>query len=457
MTKPRHYQVEGINGIADFNGRALLADEMGLGKSYQSLGYAVLSKSFPLVVVCPASLKYNWQDECAMHFNLRSEVLEGRKAPRGKRLLKPPPVTIVNPDILPAWLPYLKRLKLKLVIGDEVHYFKNRKAQRTQAFKKLCKGIKKVVGLGGTPIKNKTADFWEMLHLLNPKVFDSRRSFLYRYCDPKPGYIGMEFKGATNTKELNKKLRKHVMIRRLKKNVLDELPPKSRIIVKLGIKRRSEYEAAENDFIKWLRAISPGKAWRASRAMQYTRTSYLMRLAAELKLHNVFEWLDNFLETTNKKILVVAVHKTMIKALQERYKGQCVAVHGGVTGRKRHAAVKQFQNDKKIRMIISQVEVAQGWNATAADTVAFVELHNVPVIMEQAIDRVHRMGQTKKVNAYFFVARDTIEERYVRKARETMERFNAVLDGGDVGEDYSAFDAVIKELRTKERSKRKAR
>jgi SWI/SNF-related matrix-associated actin-dependent regulator 1 of chromatin subfamily A len=126
MTKPRHYQVEGINGIADFNGRALLADEMGLGKSYQSLGYAVLSKSFPLVVVCPASLKYNWQDECAMHFNLRSEVLEGRKAPRGKRLLKPPPVTIVNPDILPAWLPYLKRLKLKLVIGDEVHYFKNR-------------------------------------------------------------------------------------------------------------------------------------------------------------------------------------------------------------------------------------------------------------------------------------------------------------------------------------------
>jgi SNF2 family DNA or RNA helicase len=143
--------------------------------------------------------------------------------------------------------------------------------------------------------------------------------------------------------------------------------------------------------------------------------------------------------------------------LHERYKKLCVVVDGRVTGRKRHAAIKQFQSDKHTRMIISQSKVAIGWNATAADTVAFVELDNVPVIMEQAFDRIHRIGQTKKCNAYFFVARDTIEERYIQKAREIMQRFNAVLDGGDVGEDYSAFDAVIQDLRTKARSRRKKR
>lgn len=457
MTKPRKYQIKGVNKIGDFGGRALLADEMGLGKSFQSLMYAELNKkkARPIIVVCPASLKYNWQDECRKHFNLRAEVLEGRKAPRRRRLLKDPPVTIINYDILGGWLPYLRKQKPGLIITDECHYIKNRKAQRTKHWKKLCKGVKRVLLLGGTPITNQTADFWEALHTLRPDVFDSRRHFLHRYCDPKWTPFGWQYKGTTNTKELNKLLRKTCMVRRLKKDVLSELPPKTRTVVKLGMTNRKEYDAASNDFIKWLRTISPGKAWRASRAQQYVRGGYLMRLAAERKMPNVFEWLDNFLVTGKSKILVVAVHKSIMAMLHERYRDISVSVHGGIKGRKRHAAVQKFQTDKKTRMIISQVKVATGWNATAADTVAFVELDNVPVIMEQAIDRIHRFGQTKKCTAYFLVARDTIEEKYVKKAREIMQRFNAVLDGGDVGEDYSAFDAVIKDLRDKERVRRK--
>lgn len=458
-TKPRKYQIRCVNKIGDFNGRALIADEMGLGKTFEALLYAetVGKKARPVIVVCPASVKFNWQDECRMHFGLRSDVCEGRKAPRGRKIIKPAPVTIINPEILtPSWLRYLKRLNPGLIIGDEAHYFKNGKAQRTKNFKKLCKGVKRVLVLGGSPITQRTKDFWEMLHLLKPKKFDSKRHFLYRYCDPKPAYIGWDFNGTTNAKELNRKLRKYVMIRRLKKDVLKELPAKTRTIVKLGMRNRKEYEAASDNFIHWLRGISPGKAWRASKAQQYVRGGYLMRLAAEGKLPNVFEWLDNLLEH-KKKVVVIAVHTKIIDMLHERYKQSSVIVNGKVTGRKRHAAIKQFQTDKRIKMIISQSKVAVGWNATAADVVVFVELDQVPVIMEQGIDRTHRMGQTKPVTAYFLVAHDTIEERYVQKAREIMQRFNAVMDGGDVGEDYSAFDAVIKELRNKTNLRRRNR
>ena len=456
MTKPYPYQVEGVNRIADFNGRALLADEMGLGKSFQALMYAELKrKARPVVVVCPASLKWNWQHECYIHIKSRAEIAEGRKAPRGRRLVVPP-ILIINYDILTSWLRCLDRIDPQLVIIDEPHYIKNRKAKRTKAVKKLCKGVPHVIALGGTPIKNRPAEFFNILNLIRPEVFDSRRHFHFRYCDPKKGDYGWEYKGASNVKELNRLLREHLMIRRLKKDVLKQLPPKRRLLVPITISKRHEYEEANTNFLKWLRKLSPGKALRASRAQQFVKAGYLLRLVAELKLNAMFEWIDNWLENSTEKILLVAIHKKIIEAIQKRYGNQCVAIHGKVKGKKRHLAIEKFRVDKKVRICIAQLSVAAGWNATSASTVAFLEHGYVGADDEQAIDRIHRIGQTKHCTAYFLYAENTIEEKLVMIKRGKMKTVHAILDDGEEGEDYSAFDELIKELHRKERQKRKA-
>jgi len=447
MTKPYKFQIECVNDMVDFAGRCLNACEMGLGKSFQSLMYAELApKARPIIIVCPAFLKHNWRHECFVHSKLRAEIAEGRKPPKGHQVFAQTPIIIINHDILPHWLKYLKRLRPQIIVTDEIHNFKNRKAQRTKAWKKLCKGVPKIICLGGTPLLNTPAELWECISTLRPDVFHSRRAFLFRYCNPKKGQFGWEFKGVTNSEELHALLKRTCMIRRLKKDVLKQLPQKTRQIVPMQISNHAEYEKADKEFLKWLRGISPGKALRASRAQQFVKLGYLRRLAAKLKMKSVFEWLDNFLAESDQKIVVIAYHTEILEMLHKHYKNS-VLVKGGMKSGDRHAAVTKFQKDKKTRMIISQLDVATGWNATAASTVAFVEMGLVLPIMEQAIDRIHRIGQTKRCDAVFLVARNTVEDRLCKIYMEKMTTFNAVLDGGKAGEDHSAFDALIKSIR----------
>jgi SNF2 family DNA or RNA helicase len=136
-TKPFPHQITGVNQICDFEGRALVADEMGLGKSFESLLYSEIEDLQPIVIVCPASIKWNWQHECATHIGIRAEVLEGTKPPKGK-LLTSPQIVIINPDILKAWFRFLRNLKPRLIIWDECHYFSNPRAQRSKLMKRLC-------------------------------------------------------------------------------------------------------------------------------------------------------------------------------------------------------------------------------------------------------------------------------------------------------------------------------
>jgi SWI/SNF-related matrix-associated actin-dependent regulator of chromatin subfamily A-like protein 1 len=456
MTKPFRYQIKGVNRIGDFGGRALLADEMGLGKSYQSIMYADLNvKHRPIIVICLASLKWNWQHEFAHHFKIRAEVLDGGKPPKGKPV-DIPKALIINYDILRKWQKWLKRLKPRLIIIDECHKIKNPKAQRTKATKQICKGVEKVICLGGTPLENRPIELWETLKLLRPDVFKSKRKFAFNFCGPKLTPWGWEYNGATNLDELNALLKRTCMIRRLKKDVMKELPPVARHIIPLNIVKRREYNEASDDLIKWLRKLSPGKALRASRAKQFVRAGYLKRLAAELKLPAVFDWVDNFLETSKDKIILFAVHKNIISKLKDKYGKQCLVIDGDVKKKDRHLILNRFKTDKTKRILIAQLSISVGWNATAASTVAFVELDYVPALHEQGIARAHRIGQKGKCQAYFLVGRDTIEERLCRILREKMLVVTAVLDGGDIREDFSAFDQLISELRRKERLRRKA-
>lgn len=445
MSKPMPYQMEGIGRLEELNGIALLADEMGLGKTGQALWYAKKNNIGPILVVCPASLKINWQREAWKHTRMRCHILEGTKPPHYIPSIKPQ-VTIINYDVVGKWLSYLRRMKFQLIILDEIHYAKNAKAKRSKAVYKLCKGAPRCIELSGTPLVNNPHELWFPLRIIRPDLFPSFYSFAMRYCCPEKTFWGWKFSGARNLKELHTILKKEVMIRRRKKDVLDQLPPKIRHVVPMPISNLKEYQKAETDFINWLREKSPAKAHRARSAVKLTQMGYLIRLACKLKIRFVEEWVDNFLEETDEKIILLGRHVPPTLRLHNRYKAKSVALYGDVPMKERQIAVDRFNNDKRIRILVGNSPAWTGWNMTAASTVAFFEMAWTPGEHDQGESRPHRIGQTKHVSVFYLIAFGTIEEHLCKVIQKKQKILEAVLDGKRKATNLNIHDLVVEEM-----------
>ncbi len=450
--KKLKYQLKAVRWMEHFKGRVLLADEMGLGKTVEALLWAKAHpKRRPIVIVCPASLKWMWEAFVHDILKVRCDVLQGMKRKLGRPLqesLHSSSCIIVNYDILSTWVPYLKRLNPKILYIDECHYQKNRRAKRTKALQRLAKHIPYIVAISGTPLTNRPAELWTTLHLLRPEEFKSFKVFAWSYCRPKYTPWGWQYKGAHNLRELHRKLKSMMMIRRLKKDVLKELPDKTRTVVPLDIRHRDEYDEAVNNFISWLYKKSASKARRAARAKQLVKMGYLKRLAAKLKMKAVYNWIDSFLEENNGKLVLFCTHTKILNRLHKRYKGQCVAVDGKVKGAKRTAAVATFQTQKRVRIFIGNIRVAGvGITLTAASDLAFVELDWTPGNHTQAEDRIHRIGQKNAANIYYLIAKGTIEESLCELIQKKQKILAATLDGKAKVNQLDIFDELEKALR----------
>ena len=454
MTIPYQYQIEGAQAMHDFGGRVLLADEMGLGKSLETLLYAQLHpKARPILIVCPASLKWNWAHEVTLHTNLRSEILEGTK-PGKEGLLKTCPILIINYDILGAWLFFLLELQPQLLILDEVHYIKNRFSKRSKAVKILCKQIPHVLALSGTPLTNRPVELWPVLNCLRPDLYPSFMAYGQRYCGPRrvPWGSGWEFKGATHLGELHRSLLQKVMIRRRKADVLSQLPEKQRITVALAISDRKQYDYAVQDFISWLAQYDPAKLSSAQRAERLVRMGYLKRLAGLLKLTFVMDWIDDFLEDSDGKLVLFALHKKVIRGLAKRYHNLCIVVDGSITGKERQLSVQKFQSNSATRLFIGNLKAAGvGLNLTAATTVAFAEMSWTPGEHVQAEDRCHRIGTKSAVSVYYLIGKDTVEEYLAKLIQEKHQSLNSVLDNGRVQHSLDIFDQLSKAILKQQR------
>jgi len=391
-------------------------------------------KARPIIVVCPASVKWNWEREAAHHLGMLSRVLEGRRPPKRGFGLAPPPLLIINYDILIGWLDFLKALEPKAVFIDECHNIKNQETLRSFAVRQLCQGVPHVIGMSGTPITNRPAELWPILNILLPHLYPSFFAFALRYCRPRRMPWGKwSYGGAKNLDELHAKLKKQCMIRRLKKDVLKDLPEKTRTVIPVRLERdrMKEYREASRDFLGWLKGISPERAKRAARAEALTKVGYLMRLAARHKVPNIFEWIDNFEEEGSGKLVIFSVNTPMIRALERRYKGKSVTVDGSVIGRYRLKAVDEFHHEKSCRFLFGHYKSAgEGINLTCASTVLRVDFPWTPGAMLQAEDRIHRMGQKNASMIYDLVALDTIETDVCRLLEDKQKVLSDVLDGG---------------------------
>lgn len=446
-TKPFKYQREGAAAIERFNGRALVADEMGLGKTFQALLWARRNPSVrPIIIVCEATLKVHWSREALRHVNIRSEILSGLK-PAKMGFSTPHQIIIVNYDILHKWVHWLRRLKAKLVIVDECQKIGNRSTRRSKAVKRLCKGVKHIICLSGTPLTNRPAELWPTLNIINPKVFSSFREYADRYCDPKLRRWGWDYSGAANLGELHKQLKVSCMIRRLKEDVLDELPPLRRIVVPTEIEDRKQYEKAVKDFIGWLRSYSHQKSRRAAKVEQMAKMGYLKRLVGRLKLKFVIEWIDRFLVESDGKLIVFGVHKKVLIPLHKHYKHNSVLVNGEVIGKERQGRIDQFTHQKKTRLFFGNIRAAgTGWNGSCAEAVAFVELAWTPAEHSQAEARPHRIGQKGSVTCYYLTAISTIEERLLQIIQKKQQRLDATLNGRKQRDSFDVYDLLADHL-----------
>lgn len=436
-TKLYEFQRQGVKRIEQFSGRALLADDMGLGKTIQALWWVhnYLEKSSRTIVICPSVVKFNWQREARRHCGIMSEVLSGVTPDR--HILRRGKLFIVNYDILTnrqgqeSWLECLMELEPSCIIVDECQYIKNPAAKRSKAVKALCKEVPHVIMISGTPLTNRPAELFSSLNILCPDEFPSFNRFGWRYCDPKFKPWGLEFKGASNLKELHDRLNNLCMIRRRKEDVLKELPPKIRkvIPIELSPKNMAEYTKAEKDFITWLRKFSPEKARKAEKAEYLVKRGYLIRLCGTLKLKQISEWIKNELEV-NGKLIFFGVHKDFLGPLFREFKKTAVLVDGSVRDRDRQNMFDSFTKSKTKNLLLGNIQAAGvGWNGQAASNVAFGELTWTPGAHAQSEDRAHRMGQTQTVVCSYLIAKGTIEEKLCDLLETKQKILNDVLDG----------------------------
>lgn len=432
------FQEEGVRFLLERDGRALIADEMGLGKTVQSIGWlAANPEERPALIVVPASLKINWAREIRRFMSEEETVilLSGRKP--DPDLIQGARILVINYDVLSAWIPVLSKIGIKAMVMDEVHYIKNRAAQRTKAVQALAKRIPHVIGLSGTPITNRPAEFFTALSLIAPELFSSWWKYTERYCGRFHDGFGWNVNGATNTEELHRLLTSTIMIRRTKEDVLKDLPSKTRSVIPLEIENATEYRRAESDFERWV-AMNFGseKASSAMRAEALARITYLKRLSAEGKIAQALAWIRDFLES-GQKLVIFAVHRDVIDRLMTELRDyEPVKVDGSVSLAKRQEAVDRFQKDERCRVFIGNIKAAGvGLTLTAASATCFVELAWTPGDHDQAEDRVHRIGQKESVFAYYLVAENTIEEEIAALIDQKRGVLASVLDGKDVSEE----------------------
>ena len=430
--------------------RAFLADEQGLGKTIEALATLEADSAYPAVVVCPASLKLNWLRELERWLPDRSvQALVGTGPARSTAgpscLAAGAEITVVNYDIVAARLGELRSLEPRALVLDESHYCKNAAAKRTQAVQRLSAVMPHdglVLALTGTPVMNRPAELISQLRILGRLGdFGSGAQF------------GKRFRGPDAHLRLHWHLRSRCFVRRLKADVLPQLPAKRRAIVPVELDNEPEYRLAERDLIAWLQSqpLDLGelraKVAAALRAERLVRLNALKLLAARGKLAAALAWIHDFC-SSGERLVVFAHHREIQRALLGRFPS-ALHILGEDSHAARDAALRAFQapDGPENQLVVCSIEVAgQGLTLTRSSNVVFLELDWTPAKHDQAEDRCHRIGQEDSVNASYILAAGTIDETISTLLERKRAVIGAVTDGREDDEE-GVVDALVRELR----------
>ena len=506
---PYEYQKKAIKFFDINKGVSILGDEMGIGKTVSAIGYAVKNKKKTLVI-CPASLKLMWRDEVSKFTNEKAHlfkywpnkrskevnhqkdkalfhvinyeglssfikleykhICQGNKLDMVSKQMRKCGTEIINLNKTMKECPicsgkktfktrihdvqyfrtkegeYLDPSDYDLVIVDEFHRMKNPKTDWTQIIKRALGKISEKLLLSGTAIKSRPIEFFVPLNFLDPKTWNDRHSFGIRYCAAYEDNFGWVYDGVSNTEELYNRI-SPVYLRRLKKDVLPELPPKTftEIRVELDPSELKEYVKLETATKKLV--DDNGAAGKGEKEVPKTfmeKIHHIKLFTESVKLDRAADLISDVIESKDKVVLFFDYLPTA-KRIKDMFGDRAVIHTGSMSQADKHDAVMKFQNDKNVNVFGGTIMSAGvGITLTSANKLIFLGQAWTPADQAQAEDRIHR-ANTKHDNVQIItmICVDTIDEYIHQMLKKKGQVVSKVLDNVDSDKQVKTFDQNI--------------
>jgi len=444
LTRPLyHYQLTSVIEAQKHDWNILLADVMGAGKSSSAIAIHVASKSKRTLIVVPSNIKLQWKR------NLQNEikncphikVCNSTNYDRADLMeISKSKITIINYDILNAWLEPLCEFHWDLMILDESQKIKKDGTGRTTAAFEIRKHVTSCVCLSGTPLTDRNADIFNTVKMVNPTLFPSRFVFDQRYCNSfRDKYNRASI--SINTLELHKKLvESGTMLRRTKKDIYQEIPKVQIRAVPFDV-TSYDLKQLESDTKKAQHELAMACSrdrFMASSKMKQSFEAYLQE-AVRLKLPLTIEWINDFLEQTDDKLVVACVHREKCGTiLHDTFKDCSVLIDGSITSKRKDEAVQKFIHDPDIRLLIGNIQsVSAGIDGlqTVCSTLLVCELCWSPGDLHQLYARLDRNGQTNPVVCYIHFVVNSLDEKLARMLDNKTNILSEVLDGCSIEDD----------------------
>jgi len=403
------HQREGVLKAAAW-GRAMIGDEMGVGKSAQGIA---LMKHFGgrALVVCPSYLCKNWIRECAFwHPDLDVDVV---------KKTVPEHSCVISYD-----LTHRRELgRFNVLILDESHYIKNKSAKRTKALMRLARMTPHVFLLTGTPAPNKPVELWTQLAaIMGVNRIGTYTSFTRRYCGAKQSPLGfVDVSGATNRRELAWFMKNTCLIRRLKRDVLQDLPKKTRCTLEVDVAQGK----MKKKFKRW-KEINRLCMQQETHELIFERKALVSELFMDTA-HAKIDVIKKICADLPPKTLIFFHHQILGDAIEEALP-ECMRIDGSTPQEKRDEYVQDFQEGRVDYCCLSMLAAGTGVTLTRANNILFAELFFVPGTMLQAEDRAHRIGLEEPLTVTYVLANGSLDSHMFKNIKRKLSTIDRCLD-----------------------------
>jgi len=429
------------------NKKFILADDMGLGKTTSTIIASLETGAKKILIICPASLKINWQREYQLYSDKTSYVCEG------KNYSEDAEIVIINYDIIKNFHDskahknsLMLKSKFDLVIIDEAHYIQNVQAQRTKLINDLATNVNRLWLLTGTPMTSRPINYFNLLSLVDSPVAKNWMAYVVRYCAGYQFRVGprkvWNVMGASNLEELRDRTAATIL-RRLKEDVLD-LPEK--IITPVYLRLRSKnYEELMGEYYNWYEK-NPEESKNLS--IQFTKLVQVRQLIADEKTQHTIELAENIIEQ-GKKVIIFCNFTHSLDIIYRHFGKAAVRLDGSTSKTQRQEAIDKFQEDEKIKVFVGNIKSAgTGITLTSGEAVIMNDLSFLPSDMAQAEDRAYRYGQKNNVLVYYPLFENTLEG-IIYDIVNNKKRIIATVMGDGAQDETNIVEEILNSINRK--------
>ena len=425
------YQRDGIEMAVRFGSRCLIGDEMGLGKTLQAIALIQYHAHKQVLIICPAYLRYTWKHE----LNKWLDDVEFCIINKGTDEFVPNTYVIISYELASKRAKELEEMKFEIVVCDESHYFKGHSTKRTKNLTPLIKKIPHALLLTGTPALNRPCELFSQVHMLRPTFFKNWKTYTKRYCNGQMSPLGFyDFSGSSNCFELVWIIRKLLMIRRVKRDVLTQLPAKQRSEMYIPLKP-SKTKKMMPLFTEWKELnckipnmVPCSEEIKKAAFRRKCIISELFRLTSAAKADIVKKVVKDLLDQ-GLNFIVFCYHMDLMTAVCSVLDCPYIRIDGSTPQQKRQGLVDDFQEGRAQVAVLSLGAASTGLTLTATSLVLFAELYFVPGTILQAEDRVHRVGQTKVCDIRYIIAEGSLDDYIFKMLYHKLQTLDSVLDG----------------------------